>query len=425
MHCMFQTWLTALVCSVSLSNAFPFSFPDPSALSQDLHSRDVGAFYLRLAPLGASITHGYLSTDGNGYRQGLRNQLRMDGWPVNMVGSLASGTMSDNDNEGHIGLRIEEVAASPLDSVLVYQPNLFLINLGTNDAAQDFDVDNAGTRMIALIDKIYASVPDTTVILSTLIPNKNADTNARVQVINEQFRSQVLSNYNDKKLFLADMNDGFLTTEDLNDDTHPTDAGYQKMAAVFYSAVKYAESVDSITAPVETTYDDAASGYTCSKVYGDGRGNIQIQVGSGTDDGHYTHTSDAQGRVFTFPVTNLQDDEEAGGFDLYGVHFGQLVNAGGNPNRGGEVDEIVYIVDNGDGTYENSFWVNNNDNNFGEQQSFNPNQACPPSNVRFADLNNDGLDEFICLADNGDMSVSINRGGNPPNFEYHGKVIYA
>lgn len=54
-----------------------------------------GTFYLRILPLGASITWGQASSDGNGYRKFLRDQLRFDGWNVNMVGSRNGGTMND------------------------------------------------------------------------------------------------------------------------------------------------------------------------------------------------------------------------------------------------------------------------------------------------------------------------------------------
>jgi hypothetical protein len=47
-------------------------------------------------PLGASITVGYRSSDGNGYRKWLREQLRYEGWDVDMVGGLVNGTMKDN-----------------------------------------------------------------------------------------------------------------------------------------------------------------------------------------------------------------------------------------------------------------------------------------------------------------------------------------
>ena len=53
-------------------------------------------FLIRLMPLGASITNGYLSTDHNGYRDWIRQQLRYEGWDVEMVGSLRNGTMVDN-----------------------------------------------------------------------------------------------------------------------------------------------------------------------------------------------------------------------------------------------------------------------------------------------------------------------------------------
>jgi hypothetical protein len=52
--------------------------------------------YLRILPLGASITQGYLSSSGNGYRKPLRDKLRSEGWKVNMVGTKRDGNMTDN-----------------------------------------------------------------------------------------------------------------------------------------------------------------------------------------------------------------------------------------------------------------------------------------------------------------------------------------
>jgi hypothetical protein len=61
-----------------------------------LDRRAAKDFYLRVMPLGASITQGYKSSDGNGYRKWLRAQLRYKGWKVNMVGSQKDGTMADS-----------------------------------------------------------------------------------------------------------------------------------------------------------------------------------------------------------------------------------------------------------------------------------------------------------------------------------------
>ena len=60
-------------------------------------------------PLGASITHGFLSSDKNGYREHLRNSIIEGGNDVDMVGNNPEGDMEDNENEGWPGLIIDEV----------------------------------------------------------------------------------------------------------------------------------------------------------------------------------------------------------------------------------------------------------------------------------------------------------------------------
>jgi len=67
---------------------------DASSVSS-LSGRSAQDFFLRIMPLGASITEGVRSSDGNGYRRALRDQLRFKGWNVNMVGSKQNGKMAD------------------------------------------------------------------------------------------------------------------------------------------------------------------------------------------------------------------------------------------------------------------------------------------------------------------------------------------
>lgn len=88
--------LFSLVCSALPVNKVPPSVLYGGEYDSSLEPRDAEYFTLRVMPLGASITQGYLSSDNNGYRKVLREQLRYSGWPVNMVGSLADGTMLDN-----------------------------------------------------------------------------------------------------------------------------------------------------------------------------------------------------------------------------------------------------------------------------------------------------------------------------------------
>jgi hypothetical protein len=53
-------------------------------------------FPLRILPLGASVTWGQASTDGNGYRKHLREVLEQRCTLVDMVGNVQSGKMPDN-----------------------------------------------------------------------------------------------------------------------------------------------------------------------------------------------------------------------------------------------------------------------------------------------------------------------------------------
>lgn len=100
---------------VTLANNWNYSFPDFESIessypalisgsdggnaSEDtsrLAPRAAKDFYLRVLPLGASIVQGISSSDGNGFRKLLRQQLRWLGWKVNMVGTKNNGDMSDN-----------------------------------------------------------------------------------------------------------------------------------------------------------------------------------------------------------------------------------------------------------------------------------------------------------------------------------------
>lgn len=73
---------------------------------ENLNVRDdvSGGVELRILPLGASITAGQGSSDGNGYRSYLQQDLA--GTTMQYVGSLRSGSMTDNYHEGHSGFTI-------------------------------------------------------------------------------------------------------------------------------------------------------------------------------------------------------------------------------------------------------------------------------------------------------------------------------
>lgn len=217
-------------------------------------------------PLGASITYGQGSSDGNGYRGVLRARLiaGYHGNAVNMVGSRRAGTMRDSDVEGWPGFRIAEVHAKARASVPAWKPNVVLVNAGTNDATQGWSVGSAGQRMEDMIRDLWAMSPRAVVVLSTLLVNtKNAESARNVAAINRQFGEVVKrlggGKQEGKRIVLVDMQgeDG-PGREDLADDTHPNDEGYRKMANVWMKGLVAASDAGWLQAPepVEGVPDD-------------------------------------------------------------------------------------------------------------------------------------------------------------------------
>ncbi|KAL2799684.1 SGNH hydrolase-type esterase domain-containing protein [Aspergillus keveii] len=209
----------------------------------ELDQRQYPNIPLRILPLGASITYGVHSSDGNGYRRRLKDQLRSEGWEVNMVGSQNSGNMRDNDVEARPGNTIDQVRTATSPS-LPCRPNIVLINAGTNDCRLSIDIPNVGARMRSLIENILsaADMRDTLIVLSTLLPSGNADIARNTPAVNDQYRALVRTMRGQgTSIVLAEMS-GLVYPEDFTqggqvDDTHPGDGGYAKMARIWHDAI--------------------------------------------------------------------------------------------------------------------------------------------------------------------------------------------
>ncbi|HEX8226561.1 MAG TPA: GDSL-type esterase/lipase family protein [Candidatus Saccharimonadales bacterium] len=131
---------------------------------------------IRVMALGDSITEGMHNTipsqDG-GYRHVLNDYFDAN-YPgrVDFVGSLTidSAGMTDPQHEGHAGYRIDQISSGVNSWLSTYNPHVVLLHIDTNDVIQNY----SGTTMTASLDqllgRIYATAPNTTVILASLIP---------------------------------------------------------------------------------------------------------------------------------------------------------------------------------------------------------------------------------------------------------------
>lgn len=220
----------------------------PSSANADAAAAKVP---LRMMPLGASLTAGYLSTGHNGFRQDLRNMLTSDGFSIDMVGSRKEGTMQDNDNEGWSGFRIAEIHDRATRSVPGLQPNIFTVNAGTNDAKQNYQLSSGGERLDKMLEDLWTMSPNSTIILSSLIINLKATADANAVTLNKQFRAVAQQKIaQNKRLVYVDFHgpDG-PQKKDMADDTHPGDVGYNKLAKILFRGVKEAESKGFLVAP--------------------------------------------------------------------------------------------------------------------------------------------------------------------------------
>ncbi|MEL3947300.1 SGNH/GDSL hydrolase family protein [Streptomyces sp. LNU-CPARS28] len=201
---------------------------------------------VRIMPLGDSITDGYTPYPG-GYRVGLWQRLAAGGYTVDFVGSRSNGPaeLGDHDHEGHPGWRIDQLDADINTWLQQSDPRTVLLLIGTNDLNQNDDIANAPRRLSALIDHIRAVKPRCELFVATIPPQSNATLEGRVRNYNAALPGIVAGK--GPRVHLVKMYDA-LTTADLADGIHPTQVGYGKMAAVWYSALR---SVPASLAPLQ------------------------------------------------------------------------------------------------------------------------------------------------------------------------------
>jgi lysophospholipase L1-like esterase len=192
----------------------------------------------RIMPLGDSITDGF-NVPG-GYRITLKPKLDAGGYATDFVGTQSNGpaSLTDREHQGLTGWRIDQLDANIVTWLQQTTPDTVLLHIGTNDMIQSIDLANAPARLGGLIDKITATRPDAQVLVASIVPLGTASQEATVKTYNAAIPGLVQSRASaGKHVHFVDMH-AALTTADLADGIHPTEAGYAKMATVWYDALR-------------------------------------------------------------------------------------------------------------------------------------------------------------------------------------------
>jgi len=206
-------------------------------------------------PLGDSITLGV----NGGYRNNLYTGLQQNNCGADFVGTQSdvNTRVADKDHEGHPGFTIGNIASSVNAWITSTQPSVILLMIGTNDTAWWTNEDGAeiGARHNALIDQLRAARPNAWIFVASIPPQSSvlihgkADGNATTTtvdraVLTQEFNNVIRSNVAARvaagqAVRFVDVN-AVLTTADLYDGIHPTEAAHAKVAQVFLDWIRAA-----------------------------------------------------------------------------------------------------------------------------------------------------------------------------------------
>ncbi|KAM0334506.1 hypothetical protein ACHAQA_001535 [Verticillium albo-atrum] len=173
---------------------------------------------------------------------------------VDFVGGMSTGTMDDNNHEGHRAFVIDQITNASTVGIQA-AANIVLLHAGTNDMKNDVDPKNAPLRLKNLVDIILARSPEAVVLVCQIIPagpDRYQDAFPRIDDFNAAIPGLV-SEYvkAGKKMVMVSMNKA-LSTADLADNLHPKDSGYAKMADAYYAAIEVADEKGWISEPGKT-----------------------------------------------------------------------------------------------------------------------------------------------------------------------------
>jgi lysophospholipase L1-like esterase len=214
-----------------------------------------------IMPLGDSITAGYNSTTGGGYRLELLSRIWAAGHDATFVGDNSSGPATldgkafPKANEGFSGYTIDDApnlnpprtGISPLvpAALAKYSPHVVLLMIGTNDVGTNNDLANLPARLANLVDVILSNQPNALLIVAQILPlGDPSDTkdNGRAQTYNAAIADLVTARAAaGKHIALVDMYSAMTANQSYAtqwmNGLHPNDDGYVVVGDTWYAGL--------------------------------------------------------------------------------------------------------------------------------------------------------------------------------------------
>ncbi len=203
---------------------------------------------VRIMHIGDSITDGAIGgNDGTGFRRALYMALAADSsYEVDFVGSQSSGipTDFDRDHEGHDGWRADDIRDNIYGWLDARPAEIVLLHIGANDINQDQGADGTAIEIGQILDEIddweNVNGADISVVLARIV--NRSDPRSALGLETSKLNHQIQSLADARiaagdKIVVVDMESALTYPEDMADELHPNDAGYGKMAGVWYAAL--------------------------------------------------------------------------------------------------------------------------------------------------------------------------------------------
>ncbi|KAL8819440.1 MAG: hypothetical protein Q9223_002123 [Gallowayella weberi] len=304
--------------------------------------------------------------------------------------------------------QIDKIEDKSSLSVAYFRPNIILVHAGTNDMNLNppVDPDHAPDRLGKLIDNLISfGTPDSLILVAQIIGASNGQTNSLIQKYNEAVPAVVAKRATNHKVAVVDFLNA-LQASDYADGLHPNDSGYKKMGEIWFKAIQDAAGKGWIKPPKGPPPNlvgpdglaKKPGSYCLTQPYwvpalNSNGGPIASGVGHNGDmkwianyDPHWPKAASGIGKNGT------------------GVMFADL-NGDGRADYL-HVDEksgsVIAYLNTGVG--DEISWVPVND---GKEIASG---VAPRALIRFADMDQDGKDDYVVIGKAGSVTVYLNRG---------------
>jgi Ca2+-binding RTX toxin-like protein len=196
---------------------------------------------------------------------------------INWVGTLQNYSLThhfDRDHEGHGGWKISQIKNMINNNLFTYQPtDIVLLMIGTNDFLGSATAQDALNDLEALLNTLNRKVPEVKVFVSDIPPINPQGSKESANLQNAQQvadfnagMAMVVSQVASPNIIYVTVGSQ-LDLEEINPDgVHPTKAGYEKMAHLWYEKLMRPLPLKNVQNLVGSHFNDVITGNETSNL---------------------------------------------------------------------------------------------------------------------------------------------------------------